>query len=71
MRLTDLSNFVSDDWVSLAHELGFQPNEISQIKKEYPESSCQQCMSMLNLWINEISPDDSGNCLLIIENIML
>ncbi|XP_050434170.1 uncharacterized protein LOC126841633 [Adelges cooleyi] len=59
LRITDISNFVSDDWVSLAHELGFQSNEIAQIKKEYPESSSQQCMSMLNLWMNEISAQDS------------
>lgn len=60
LRITDISNFVSDDWINLAHELGFQSTDIAQIQKEYPDSSGQQCMSMLNLWMNEISGQDSG-----------
>jgi len=51
---------VSDDWIHLAHELGFQSTDIAQIQKEYPDSASQQCMSMLNLWMNEISGQDSG-----------
>jgi len=61
LRITDISNFVSDDWINLAHELGFQSTDIAQIQREYPDSSGQQCMSMLNLWMNEISGQDSGN----------
>lgn len=60
LRITDISNFVSDDWINLAHELGFQTSDIAQIQREYPDSSGQQCMSMLNLWMNEISGQDSG-----------
>lgn len=60
LRITDISNFVSDDWIKLAHELGFQSTDIAQIQKEHPDSSGQQCMSMLNLWLNEISAPDSG-----------
>ncbi|XP_022161431.1 ankyrin-3-like, partial [Myzus persicae] len=59
LRITDISNFVSEDWINLAHELGFQSSDISQIQREYPDSSGQQCMSMLNLWMNEISGQDS------------
>ncbi|XP_050059793.1 ankyrin-2-like [Aphis gossypii] len=59
LRITDISNFVSDDWINLAHELGFQSTDIAQIQREYPDSSGQQCMSMLNLWMNEISGQDS------------
>eukprot|EP00102_Acyrthosiphon_pisum_P011321 XP_008180009.1 PREDICTED: uncharacterized protein LOC100167995 isoform X5 [Acyrthosiphon pisum] len=59
LRITDISNFVSDDWINLAHELGFQSSDIAQIQREYPDSSGQQCMSMLNLWMNEISGQDS------------
>lgn len=66
LRITDISNFVSDDWINLAHELGFQSTIIAQIKKEYPDSSGQQCMSMLNLWMNEISGQDSGTRFLLI-----
>lgn len=51
---------MSDDWINLAHELGFQSSDIAQIQREYPDSSAQQCMSMLNLWMNEISDQDSG-----------
>lgn len=51
---------MSDDWINLAHELGFQSSDIAQIQREYPDSSGQQCMSMLNLWMNEISGQDSG-----------
>ncbi|XP_060869761.1 ankyrin-2-like isoform X5 [Metopolophium dirhodum] len=59
LRITDISNFVSDDWINLAHELGFQSSDIAQIQREHPDSSGQQCMSMLNLWMNEISGQDS------------
>jgi hypothetical protein len=59
LRITDISNFVSEDWINLAHELGFQSSDIAQIQREYPDSSGQQCMSMLNLWMNEISGQDS------------
>jgi len=62
LKITDISNFVSDDWINLAHELGFQSTDIAQIQKEYPDSVGQQCMSMLNLWMNEISGQDSGIC---------
>jgi len=55
---------VSEDWINLAHELGFQSSDIAQIQREYPDSSGQQCMSMLNLWMNEISGQDSGNIIL-------
>lgn len=58
---------MSDDWIKLAHELGFQSTDIAQIQKEYPDSSGQQCMSMLNLWINEISGQDSGTNLTLFE----
>lgn len=58
--MTDISNFVSEDWINLAHELGFQSTDIAQIQKEYPDSCGQQCMSMLNLWMNEIPAQDSG-----------
>lgn len=40
--------------------MGFQSTVIAQIKKEYPDSSGQQCMSMLNLWMTEVSGQDSG-----------
>ncbi|XP_015376804.1 PREDICTED: uncharacterized protein LOC107171088, partial [Diuraphis noxia] len=59
LRITDISNFVSEDWINLAHELGFQSSDIAQIQREYPDSNGQQCMSMLNLWMNEISGQDS------------
>lgn len=60
LRITDISNFVAEDWINLAHELGFQSTDIAQIQKEYPDSSGQQCMSMLNLWMNEIPGQDAG-----------
>jgi len=63
LRITDISNFVSEDWINLANELGFQSTDIAQIQKEYPDSSGQQCMSMLNLWMNEISGQDSVTAL--------
>jgi len=63
LRITDISNFVSEDWINLARELGFQSTDIAQIQKEYPDSIGQQCMSMLNLWMNEISGQDSGTIL--------
>lgn len=55
---------MSDDWINLAHELGFQSTDIAQIQKEYPDSSGQQCMSMLNLWMNETSGQDSGTTII-------
>lgn len=58
---------MSDDWINLAHELGFQTTDIAQIQKEYPDSAAQQCMSMLNIWMNEVSGQDSGTIYLLLS----
>ncbi|XP_058801309.1 titin homolog isoform X2 [Phymastichus coffea] len=50
IRMTDIANLLGSDWEKLAHELNVTPNEISQIKEEYPDKTAQQATAMFKVW---------------------
>ena len=50
IRLTDIANLLDKDWEKLAAELNLTPNEISQIKQEYPDKTAQQATAMFKVW---------------------
>lgn len=52
-RLTDLSNLLGEDWISLANQLGLSAVEINVIKSQYPDSVAKQAQSMLRMWLSQ------------------
>lgn len=64
IRLLDISNFLGNDWPRLAHELGVLESDIDLIKAEYGgQSSSQQGLMLLRLWLNQNGKHATGNAM--------
>lgn len=50
LRMSDVSNFLGDDWIKLAPEIGISEQEIEGIIENYPNSTAQQAQAMLKLF---------------------
>lgn len=50
LRMSDVSNFLGDDWIKLAPEIGISEQEIEEIIENYPNSTAQQAQAMLKLF---------------------
>ena len=51
LRLSDISNMLSNDWVPLSKELEVSDSDINIIKSQYPDNAPQQAIVMLRLWM--------------------
>lgn len=47
LRMSDVSNFLGDDWIKLAPEIGISEREVEDIIENYPNSTAQQAQAML------------------------
>ncbi|XP_031638853.1 ankyrin-2-like [Contarinia nasturtii] len=61
IRIVDISNLLGQDWIRLAHELGFTEQEINEIIADNPTSTPRKAQSMLQ---NYISREDSNRTVL-------
>ncbi|KAG5680944.1 hypothetical protein PVAND_010419 [Polypedilum vanderplanki] len=50
LRMSDVSNFLGDDWIRLAPEIGVNEQEVENIIEDYPNSTAQQAQAMLRLF---------------------
>lgn len=57
VRITDISNFLGDDWIRLAREIGFNEEEIEEIIDNHPNSNAQQAQSMIKTFHSTKSGD--------------
>lgn len=57
LRITDISNFLGDDWIRLAREIGFNEEEIEEIIDNHPNSNAQQAQAMLKNFQSKKSCD--------------
>lgn len=64
IRLLDISNLLGNDWPRLAHQLRIPESDIELIKTEYEvQSSSQQSLMFLRLWLNQEKTRATGNAL--------
>ncbi|XP_018802934.1 PREDICTED: ankyrin-3 isoform X1 [Bactrocera latifrons] len=61
IRLSDVCNFINDDWIRLAKELGVPETDYEVINAEYTESPSQKAMIMLRLWVRQQGLKATGN----------
>lgn len=60
LRLSDISNLLGEDWVSLAGELNISTSDINKLKTDYPNSDAQQGLAMLRLWLQKAGNKAQG-----------
>ncbi|EDV90942.1 GH23945 [Drosophila grimshawi] len=64
IRLSDISNLLSEDWPRLAHELGVTSSDIDLVKAEYVDQpQAQQSLVMLRLWLEQQGNGATGNAM--------
>ncbi|XP_047739260.1 centrosomal protein of 290 kDa isoform X8 [Hyalella azteca] len=63
LRLSDISNMLSGDWVALARGLDVGDSDINIIKSQYPDNDAQQALVMLRLWMQSAGNKATGNAL--------
>lgn len=61
IRLSDICNLLSMDWIPLALELGLTQTDINLIQNEYHNNVRQQAMVMLRLWMQSKGNQATGN----------
>ena len=60
LRLSDMADSLQTDWLALAEELGFLPNEINSIQADY-EYVSEQALVMLHKWAQKKGDKATGN----------
>lgn len=61
IRLADICNLLSSDWILLARELDMSESDIQHIQTEYRNNLPQQAMVMLRLWMQTSQNQATGN----------